>query len=116
MGISRKKFLAWMAAATGIGALSPTEEVLAADRRTLRKTATVTPADTGKYLYLPFKIPSGVNRIDGKLEKDGVTPAGADLTDNFPSFNIRRRGSHRLPLTMVGVSFIGEHASGREAL
>lgn len=84
-----------MPAVTGVGALSPTGDVLDADGWTNKKTATVTPADMEKYLCLLFKISSGINRIDGKLEKRGDAELGFgvlandlhDLTRSFRSFN-----------------------------
>jgi hypothetical protein len=56
MGLSRRKFLTWLAAVTGVGALAPAETVLARPPRTIVKTATATR--TGEYLYLSFYVPS----------------------------------------------------------
>ncbi len=82
-----------MPAVTGVGALSPTGDVLDADGWTNKKTATVTPADTGNYLCLPFKISSGINRIDGKLEKRG----DAEL-----DFGVLADDLHDLELAPIG--------------
>ena len=57
MGLSRRKFLTWLAAATGGGALTPAGAALARRSRTVVKTATATR--TGEYIYLTFKVPRG---------------------------------------------------------
>ena len=82
MGLSRRKFLAGLAALTGISALAPAEEVLAQEDRR-RKTIVLTDTATtrGQYLYLPFKVPRGVNRIDAKLTKEGDASVGVGLFD-----------------------------------
>lgn len=82
MGLSRRKFLAGLAALTGIGALASSEEVLAQEDRR-RKTIVLTDTATtrGQYLYLPFKVPRGVNGIDVKLTKEGDASVGVGLFD-----------------------------------
>lgn len=80
MGLSRRKFLTWLAAVTGVGALAPTEAALARPSRTVVKTATATR--TGEYLYLSFRVPRGVDRVAVKLTKNNPeTKVGVGLFD-----------------------------------
>ena len=80
MGLSRRKFLAWIAAVTGVGTLAPAEAVLARQPRTIVKKATATR--TGEYLYLSFYVPRGVNRVAVRLTKNNPeTKVGVGLFD-----------------------------------
>ena len=80
MGLSRRKFLTWLAAATGVGALAPAGAALARRSRTVVKTATATR--TGEYLYLTFRVPRGVNRVAVGLTKSNPeTKVGVGLFD-----------------------------------
>jgi len=80
MEFSRRRFLAWLGAATGVGVLAPDGEALAQRRKTVVLEGTAT--NTGEYLYLPFKVPRGVNRVDVKLTKDREeTKVGVGLFD-----------------------------------
>ena len=62
MGLSRHKFLIWLAAATGVGALAPAEATLARSSGTIVKTATATRS--GEYLYPP--LPGSPRRQQGR--------------------------------------------------
>lgn len=81
MGLSRSKFLTWLAVTTGVGVFAPFKGVLARPRqRTTVLTATATR--TGEYLYLPFEVPGGVSRIEIKLTKGSEeTKVGVGLFD-----------------------------------
>jgi hypothetical protein len=78
--LSRRKFLTGLAAVTGAGALAPAEAALARRSRTIVQTVTATR--TGEYLYLPFYVPSGVNRVGVKLMRGSeATKVGVGLFD-----------------------------------
>jgi len=80
MGFSRHKFLTGLAAVTGVGALAPAEVALARPSRTIVKTATATR--TGEYLYLPFQVPRGVDKVAVELTKNNPeTKVGVGLFD-----------------------------------
>jgi hypothetical protein len=81
MDVSRRKFLAGLAAASAIGVLGPAEVALAQRERKIVLRDTITPADIGRYKYLPFEVPRRTKRLDVKLTVNGEDSVGVGLFD-----------------------------------
>ena len=78
--ITRRRFV--LATATGIvtAAYGPLRAI-AQSAGTQTITLQATAAHIGQYLYLPFQVPAGVNRIDVKITKVGDAVTGVGLFD-----------------------------------
>lgn len=82
MNVLRRKFLAGVAAASAVGVLGPVEGVLAQQKRKIVLRDTITPADTGRYKYLPFKVPTSTRRVAVGLKvAPETTKVGIGLFD-----------------------------------
>lgn len=84
--ISRRRFL--LAGGAGLASVAYGPRVALGRQRGAAQTITLqaTAAHMGQYLYLPFEVPRGVNRIDVAVTKQGDAVTGVGLFDE--------RGSH----------------------
>lgn len=84
MGVSRRKFLAGLGATAVAGVAIPADKALGDSRSGERQrmvTLTGTATRIGEYLYLPFDVPEGVARLEGKLTEKGGATLGFGVFD-----------------------------------
>lgn len=80
--ISRRRFL--LAGGAGVASVAYGPRVAVGQQRSATQTVTLTATATrmGQYLYLPFEVPAGVNRIDVSVTKQGDAVTGVGLFDH----------------------------------
>lgn len=80
--ISRRRFL--LAGGAGLATVAYGPRVAFGQVRAATQTVTLTAtaAHMGQYLYLPFEVPDGVNRIDVSVTKQGDAKTGVGLFDH----------------------------------